>query len=60
MPVFALFLCQMLFRLQTDVRKVADTNCLAMLICAIVAFVTFASSKFSFGVIGENVTMKIR
>ena len=68
LPIFGIFMGKMLFVLQwlpfiNDYPKIrADSNfyCLMMLILAIVSFGTATTQKFSFGYIGENVTMKIR
>lgn len=67
MPWFGILLAKMLFVLNgwygidTDtIREKSDYYCSHMLIAACVALVTGFSQKFCFGVIGENVTLKIR
>lgn len=44
----------------TKIRSDSDYYCTLMLIVSILSFFTAVSQKFCFGVIGENVTMKIR
>jgi ATP-binding cassette subfamily B (MDR/TAP) protein 1 len=68
LPIFGILLGKMLFVLQyipfinpyTKIRSDSDYYCMLMLIVSILSFFTAVSQKFSFGVIGENVTMKIR
>nr|AAK19598.2 putative ABC transporter [Sterkiella histriomuscorum] len=67
MPWFGILLSKMLFVLNgwygadTDtIREKSDYYCLLMFIAALVALCTGFSQKFCFGVIGENVTLKIR
>lgn len=68
LPVFGIFLGKMLFVLQyvpfvnplDKIRSDSDFYSLMMMLCAIASFFTGFSQKFSFGVIGENVTLKIR
>ena len=68
MPIFGILLGKMLFVLKyipfvnplPKIRSDSDHYCLLMLIVSIISFFTAVSQKFSFGVIGENVTMKIR
>jgi len=63
-PVFGIFITKMLFSLmqpiKSEMREMADEWCLYMFLCAVVCFITNFSSKFSFGVIGENITFNIR
>jgi len=42
------------------IRSDSDYYCMLMLVASIAAFFTGFTQKFSFGVIGENVTLKIR
>ena len=71
MPLFGIYLSKMLFVLSYDplfefiyplsqVRADSDKYCLYMFLVSCAAFFTGFSQKFSFGVIGENVTLKIR
>ncbi|CDW81593.1 abc transporter family protein [Stylonychia lemnae] len=67
MPWFGILLAKMLFVLNNyyvplgeDVRADSDKYCLHMFIAALIAFFTGFLQKFCFGVIGENVTLKIR
>ena len=66
-PVFAIVFVKMIFGLSVNqlhpldqVRGDADFYCLMIFIIAICAFFFGLISKFSFGLIGENVTLKIR
>lgn len=67
MPWFGILLSKMLFVLNgwygpdTDtIRSKSDHYCLLMFVAALIALFTGFSQKFCFGVIGENVTLKIR
>ena len=71
LPIFGILLGKMLFVLQYNknipflnpldkIRSDSNYWCMLMLITSIVAFFTAFTQKFSFGVIGENVTLKIR
>lgn len=65
MPWFGILLSKMLFVLNNfylpeSVRDDSDKYCLHMFIAALIAFCTGFTQKFCFGVIGENVTLKIR
>jgi ATP-binding cassette, subfamily B (MDR/TAP), member 1 len=68
LPIFGILLGKMLFVLQyipffndyDQIRKDSNKYCLLMLIVSILSFFTAVGQKFCFGVIGENVTMKIR
>ena len=65
MPIFGALMSKMLFVLMkkddlNDVRNQANIWCGVMLLIACVSYVTGFSNKFSFGVIGENVTLKVR
>lgn len=68
LPIFGILLGKMLFILQyvpfvnplDKIRSDSDFYCLMMFLASITAFFTALSQKFSFGVIGENVTLKIR
>ena len=68
LPIFGILLGKMLFVLQyipffnpyTKIRSDSDYYCMLMLVVSILSFFTAVSQKFCFGVIGENVTMKIR
>jgi ABC-type multidrug transport system fused ATPase/permease subunit len=44
----------------TDIHNHATMLCLAMFICAIVGFISQFAKIFSFGIISENLTLKIR
>jgi ATP-binding cassette subfamily B (MDR/TAP) protein 1 len=41
-------------------RKESDYWCLVMFLAACTSFVTCFTQKFSFGVVGENITMHMR
>jgi ATP-binding cassette subfamily B (MDR/TAP) protein 1 len=41
-------------------KSTADRWCLWMFIAAVISFITAFSQKFSFGIVGENITMNIR
>lgn len=43
-----------------QIREEANKWCLLMFIVAISSFIATFSSKFSFGIVGENVTLKMR
>lgn len=65
MPMIGALMGKMLFVLMDVIdiqymREQADLWCLLMLIISLVAFVTGFCQKFSFGVIGENVTFNVR
>lgn len=65
MPLFGIVLIKTLFAMNPlthpfDFRESTDYWCMIMLIIAICAFVFGYAQKFSFGVIGENVTLRIR
>jgi ATP-binding cassette subfamily B (MDR/TAP) protein 1 len=65
MPVFGALMGKMLFIMMDTsdyeiLRQDSDHYCLIMLILAISAFMTGLIQKFSFGIIGENVTLNIR
>ena len=68
LPIFGILLGKMLFVLQyipffnpySKIRSDSDYYCMLMLVVSILSFFTAVSQKFCFGVIGENVTMKIR
>jgi ATP-binding cassette subfamily B (MDR/TAP) protein 1 len=65
MPIFGGVMAKMLFVLMDvrdyeEMRRQANFWCLLMLIFAVCAFVTGFLQKFSFGVIGENITQNVR
>eukprot|EP00347_Sterkiella_histriomuscorum_P015933 403355132 len=67
MPVFSIVLIKVIFGLSVNpfhpidkVREDADFYCLMIFIIAILAFIFAMIQKISFGLIGENVTLKIR
>lgn len=65
MPIFGGVMAKMLFVLMdiydyTEMRSESDKWCGLMLGFAFIAFLTGFGQKFSFGVIGENVTTNIR
>ncbi|CDW81030.1 abc transporter [Stylonychia lemnae] len=67
MPWFGILLAKMLFVLNyyyvplgNDVRSDSNMYCLQILIAALISFFTGFMQKLCFGVIGENVTLKIR
>lgn len=65
MPLIGALMAKMLFVLMevVDMNKMrteADKWCLLMLILSLIALVTGFCQKFSFGVIGENVTFNVR
>lgn len=65
MPVFGGVMAKMLFVLMNvydleEMRHEANKWCALMLSFAFIAFLTGFGQKFSFGVIGENVTSNIR
>ncbi|CDW80084.1 abc transporter family protein [Stylonychia lemnae] len=65
MPIFGGVMAKMLFVLMEvqdlgQMRKESNYWCAIMLIMACGAFLTGFSQKFSFGIIGENVTANIR
>ncbi len=65
MPIFGGVMAKMLFVLMEtqeldQLRHDANKWCSVMLIFSIIALFTGFSQKFSFGVIGENVTTNIR
>lgn len=75
MPTFAIILSKILFtltlypelkdnplypNLKAEDRRKSDEYCLYMTICAAVGLVTMVIMKYSFGVIGETVTLRIR
>ena len=69
MPIFGILLAKMLFILEEpvtilivnqQVRSDSNYYCLLMFTAAILALIFTFTSKFLFGVIGENVTLKIR
>ena len=41
-------------------RNDTDKWCLYILICAIVSYIVVFVGKFSFGVVGENITLRMR
>lgn len=43
-----------------ELRSRSDEYCLYMFLVAVVSFVNGFVYKFSFGVVGENITMKMR
>jgi ATP-binding cassette subfamily B (MDR/TAP) protein 1 len=66
MPAFGVILSKLLFGLShppntiPEVRSNANFYCLMMLVCAVGAAVFIFFQKYTFGTIGENVTLKIR
>lgn len=66
MPIFSIILANLLFGLSSPpnslekVRENADFFCLLMLACAFGAAFFIFMQKFSFGRIGETVTLRIR
>eukprot|EP00347_Sterkiella_histriomuscorum_P022139 403331544 len=67
MPIFSIVMVKVIFALNVNpfhgvdqVRKYADFYCLMILIIAISAFMFAMIQNISFGLIGENVTLKIR
>ena len=57
-------MAKMLFTLmlpdKNELRTKSDEWCLAMFLCGILSFITGITQKFSFGIIGENITLHIR
>jgi hypothetical protein len=65
MPIFGGVMAKMLFVLLDSynlqrVRTESDKWCSIMITLSVCAFITGFVSKFTFGVIGENVTLKVR
>ena len=68
LPVFGILIDKILFVLQyvpffnplDKIRTDSDYYCLLMLIISIISLITGVCQKFSFGVIGEKVTLKVR
>ncbi len=63
-PIFGLFLVKMLFALMSPdmeyLREESNFWCLLMFLSAILMFFTMTTQKGSFGIIGENITLKMR
>jgi len=63
-PFFGIFISKMLFGLMnTDkqqLREDADKYCLYMALLSVLSFCTGFGQKFSFGVVGENITLNVR
>jgi len=64
LPLFGITIGKVTFALMKpdpdEVRDEADKWCLYMLMIMIGSFFTAFSQKFAFGVVGENITLKIR
>ena len=65
MPIFGIIITKVLFALDYKhgplwVRDDADFYCLLILVIAISSFAFGLIQKTSFGLIGENVTLRIR
>ena len=63
-PIFGILITQMLFTLmlpdKQELRDESDEYVLYMFIVAVVSFCNGFIQKFSFGVVGENITLKMR
>ncbi len=63
-PTFGILIMKVLFSLMIpDLEEMKDTSrrwCLYMFLCALTSLIAVFVMRFSFGVIGENITLNVR